>query len=63
VEFSYFLLTDGNLNRASTTLGQMVYRADKGILDRLGVERVPSVITQDGERLRVEEVPIKSSKD
>ena len=41
----------------------MVYRADKGILDRLGVERVPSVITQDGERLRVEEVPIKSSKD
>jgi len=49
------LLTDGNLNRASTTLGQMVYRADKGILDRLGVEKVPSVITQEGERLRVEE--------
>jgi len=53
------LLTDGNLNRASTTLGQMVYRADRNILDRLGVEKVPSVITQDGERLRIEEVPIK----
>jgi len=51
------LLTDGNLERASSIAGQMVYRADKNILDRLGVERVPSVITQDGERLKVEEVP------
>jgi hypothetical protein len=48
------LLTYGNLKRARTTLGQMVYRADRDILDRLGVERVPSVITQEGERLRVE---------
>lgn len=51
------LLTDGNLKRASTIVGQMVYRADKSILDRLGVERVPSVVTQEGERLRVVEVP------
>jgi len=50
------LLTDGNLKRASTTLGQMVYRADRNILERLGVERVPSVITQEGEKLRVEEI-------
>jgi hypothetical protein len=55
------LLTYGNLERASSIAGQMVYRADKNILDRLGVERVPSVITQDGERLRVEEIPISDS--
>ncbi len=53
------LLTGGNLKRVSTTLGQMVYRADKHILDRLGVEKVPSVITRHGERLRVEEIEIK----
>jgi len=52
------LLTDGNLKRASTTLGQMVYRADRNILERLGVEKVPSVITQEGERLRVEEIVV-----
>ena len=51
------LLTDGNLTRAAEKIGQMMYRADNRILDRLGVEKVPSVITQEGVRLKVEEIP------
>src|ERR1700757_4572645 len=42
------LLTEGNLQRGMETAGQMVYRADNHILERLGVEKVPSVITQEG---------------
>lgn len=52
------LLTDGNLPKAAEKIGQVVYRADNRILERLGVERVPSVITQEGTKLRVEEIPI-----
>jgi len=55
------ILTDGNLPRAAEKIGQMVYRADNRILERLGVERVPSVITQEGTKLRVEEIPAKSN--
>jgi hypothetical protein len=51
------LLTDGNLPKAAEKIGQMVYRADNHILERLGIERVPSVITQEGVRLKVEEIP------
>ncbi|HWP91768.1 MAG TPA: hypothetical protein VNN20_06190 [Thermodesulfobacteriota bacterium] len=55
------LLTDGNLPRAAEKIGQMVYKGDSHILERLGVERVPSVITQEGVRLKVEEIPVKSN--
>ena len=51
------LLTDGNLPKGAEKIGQMVYRADNRILERLGVEKVPSVITQEGGRLKVEEIP------
>jgi hypothetical protein len=52
------LLTDGNLQRAAETAGQMVYKADNHILERLGAERVPSVITQERVRLKIEEIPV-----
>ena len=52
------LLTDGNLPRAAEKAGQMVYKADSHILDRLGVEKVPSIITQEGVRLKVGELTI-----
>lgn len=53
------LLTDGNLQRASEKAEQIVYRADVNILQRLGIERVPSIVTQDGIRLKVEEIKIE----
>ena len=52
------LLTDGNLQRAAETAEQMVYRVDSHILERLGIEKVPSLITQEGVRLKVEEIPV-----
>jgi conjugal transfer pilus assembly protein TraW len=55
------LLTDGNLTKAAEKIGQMVYKGDSHILERLGVERVPSVITQEGTKLRVEEILVKSN--
>lgn len=54
------LLTDGNLQRAAEKIGQMVYKADSHMLERLGVEKVPSVITEEGTKLRVEEIPVKN---
>ena len=50
------LLTDGDVRRASSLAGRMVYRASPFILERLGVEKTPSLVTQDGNRLRVREI-------
>lgn len=52
------LLTDGNLPKAAEKIGQMVYKADSHILERLGIKKVPSLITQEGVMLKVEEIPI-----
>ena len=50
------LLTDGDVRRASSLAGRMVYRASPFILERLGVEKTPSLVTRDGNRLRVREI-------
>ena len=50
------MLTDGDVRRASSLAGRMVYRASPFILERLGVEKTPSLVTQDGNRLRVREI-------
>ena len=50
------LLTDGDIRRASSLAGQMVYKATPFMLRRLLVEKVPSLVTQNGRKLRVREM-------
>ena len=53
------ILTDGNIQRASSLAGQVVYKASPFVLKRLQVEKVPSFVTQVGKKLRVEEMILK----
>ncbi len=53
------LLTDGDIQRASSLAGQMVYKASPFILKRFKIEKVPSLVTQEGRELRVEETVLK----
>lgn len=42
------LLTDGDIRRASSLAGRMVYKASPFILKRFKIEKVPSLVTQEG---------------
>ena len=53
------ILTDGDVERSSLQAGQSVYRANRFILQRLQIEKVPSLVTQDGQKLRVQEIVVK----
>ena len=53
------ILTDGDIRRASSLAGQIVYKASPFVLKRLQVEKVPSIVTQEGRKLRVEEIILK----
>ena len=53
------LLTDGNIRRASSLAGQIVYKASPFMLRRLQIEKVPSLVTQVGKKLRVKEMTLK----
>ena len=53
------LLTDGDIRRASSLAGQMVYKASPFMLKRFKIEKVPSLVTQEGRKLRVEETVLK----
>lgn len=53
------MLTDGDVRRASSLAGQMVYKASPLMLKRFKIEKVPSLVTQEGRKLRVEEVVLK----
>ena len=50
------LLTDGDIRRASSLAGRMVYKASPFMLRRLQVEKVPSFVTQEGRELRIKEM-------
>ncbi len=50
------LLTDGDIRRASSLAGRMVYKATPFMLSRLQIEKVPSLVEQEGRRLKVEEL-------
>ena len=50
------LLTDGDIRSASSLAGQIVYKASPFMLRRLQVEKVPSLVTQQGRKLSVEEM-------
>ena len=54
-----FILTDGDIKRASSVAGQIVYKASPFMLKRLQVEKVPSTVTQEGQKLRVKEMILK----
>ena len=53
------ILTDGDIRRASSLAGKIVYKASPFMLRRLQIEKVPSLVTQDGEKLRVKEITLK----
>lgn len=53
------LLTDGDVQRASSLAGRMVYKASPFMLRRLQIEKVPSLVTQEGRKLRVREMILK----
>ena len=53
------VLTDGDIRRASSLAGQMVYKASPFMLRRFKIEKVPSLVTQEGRKLRVEETVLK----
>ncbi len=53
------LLTDGDIKKASTLAGQRVYKASPFMLKRLKIEKVPSLVTQEGRKLRIEETVLK----
>ena len=53
------LLTDGDIRRASLLAGQVVYKASPFILKRFKVEKVPSIVTQEGRKLKVLEIILK----
>ncbi|MYB26761.1 MAG: hypothetical protein F4X32_04540 [Candidatus Dadabacteria bacterium] len=50
------LLTDGDVRRASLLAGRMVHKATPFMLKRLRIEKVPSLVTQEGRKLRVREM-------
>ena len=53
------VITDGDIQRASSLAGQVVYKATPFMLRRLQIEKVPSFVTQKGKKLRVEEMILK----
>lgn len=53
------LLTDGDVRGVSSLAGRMVYRASPFILERLRIEKTPSLVTQEGLRLKVREIVLK----
>ena len=53
------LLTDGDVRRASSLAGRMVYKASPFMLKRLKIEKVPSLVTQEERKLRIEEMVLK----
>ncbi len=53
------ILTDGNIQSASSLAGQPVYKANPFILKRLKIEKIPSLVEQEGRKFRVKEVVLK----
>lgn len=53
------ILTDGDIRRASSLAGRIVYKANPFMLRRLQIEKIPSLIIQEGRKLRIEEMPLQ----
>jgi hypothetical protein len=50
------LLTRGDVVDLGQRFGMPVYPVPESLLDRFSIERVPVILTQDGPRIKVEEV-------
>ena len=55
------IITDGDMQRASSLAGRIVYKATPFMLGRFQVEKVPSLVTQKGKKLRVREVNLNGN--
>ena len=55
----FLILTDGDIQRASSLVGKIVYRASPFMLRRLQIEKVPSLIEQQDRKLRVKEMSLE----
>ena len=55
----FLILTDGDIKRASSLAGQIVYKASPLMLRRLRIEKVPSLIEQQDRKLRVKEMSLE----
>ena len=53
------LLTDGNIQKASSLAEQIVYKATPFMIRRLQIEKVPSLVTQEGQKLMIKEIVLK----
>jgi len=51
-----FLITGGDMLKLNEQFGVTVYPAPKSVIDRFFIERVPVILSRDGEQIRVEEV-------
>ena len=58
-ENAILIITDGDVRRASSLAGRIAYKANPFILRRLRIEKVPSLVTQEGRKLRVKEMVLK----
>lgn len=56
------LLSDGNFIKANKTFGRQVYFLTDKIIDRFNLEHTPSIVVQEGRRLKVQEFYLKSKK-
>ncbi|MFQ5779175.1 MAG: hypothetical protein ACE5HN_00145 [Nitrospiria bacterium] len=50
------LITAGDLFDLSRRIGRRVYPVPRGLIERFAIERLPVILSRDGERIRVEEV-------
>ena len=57
-KFVKLIISDGDVQKVMEQLHQRVYWANPLLVSRMGVEAVPSVVSQSGRHLRVEEVAI-----
>lgn len=53
------LITQGNYKEVTKKLGQIIFFATETILKRLNITVTPSIATQEGNRLKIEEVALK----
>lgn len=60
--YSYikFILTGGNIKTASKTFGKVYFDQGGKLSQKLGITNIPDVVTQDGKRLKVQEIGTSS---
>jgi len=56
------LITEGKFKKVTEALGQTVFFATDQIINRLSIKKTPSVITQDGNRLKIKEIYVAKAK-